>query len=535
MPEYLAPGVYIEEFVPTGELISFTPVRHVGRQPDQVRSQWTYSPAVVAAFIGFARRGPVNTPVLITSWRQYVDTFGTYSDPHMSGAFLSHAIFGYFQNGGAQCYVTRLPPLTAGDDFDRPRGPVLAVPSADDDASPSFLVWARNPRASDIEVEIGPSEGESKDTAHSTFDLLVRAGSTEERFPRLSVVPGHAARGVVETLRNASQLILAGEASSVGNRSPRAPASGLYVIRGVQGGLALRQPQGVSDFIGDAGERGGIEALRLVAEANLVCAPDLMAAYQAGSLDRDMVRSVQLALISHCEMMGDRLAILDPLPDLSPAEVSKWRQMESAFDSRYAILYYPWLLVAAGEDRPILVPPCGHVAGVIARSDMVRGIHKAPAGGVVRGALSLAVDVTHFEQDFLHPNGINVLRHFPSAGIRIWGARTLSTDPSARFIQHRRLLLYIEESIRRATAWAVFEPFTDHSVWAQLRHDISTFLETLWRSGALNGGSPDEAYYVRCDDDLNPDDVLSRSQLHVEIGLRMHMAGLATLRVVYHS
>jgi hypothetical protein len=158
------------------------------------------------------------------------------------------------------------------------------------------------------------------------------------------------------------------------------------------------------------------------------------------------------------------------------------------------------------------------MAGVYARVDETRGVHKAPANELIRGTLGLEINVTKAEQDMLNPVGVNCIRSFPGRGIRIWGARTLTSDPSWRYINVRRLFNYIEASVERSTQWAVFEP-NDYRLWSRLRRDISAFLRNTWRSGALFGRTPEQAFFVKIDEELNPPEVRDLGQLFVEIGI----------------
>lgn len=193
---------------------------------------------------------------------------------------------------------------------------------------------------------------------------------------------------------------------------------------------------------------------------------------------------------------------------------------EAGYDTKYGALYYPWIKVAnpLGGGESILVPPCGHMAGIYARSDTERGVHKAPANEVVRGALAVESQITKSEQDILNPQGINCIRAFPGRGIRVWGGRTLSSNASWRYINVRRLFNYVEESIELGTQWVVFEP-NDRDLWARIRRDINAFLTMVWRSGALFGATPSEAFYVKCDDETNPPAVRDLGQVVIEIGL----------------
>jgi phage tail sheath protein FI len=165
-----------------------------------------------------------------------------------------------------------------------------------------------------------------------------------------------------------------------------------------------------------------------------------------------------------------------------------------------------------------MVPPSGHVAGIWGRNDDTRGVHKAPANEVIRGALAPELQLTRAEQDLLNPVGINCIRAFPGRGIRVWGARTLSSDPAWRYLNVRRLFNYLEESILGGTQWAVFEP-NDVALWAKLRRTISAFLVNEWRRGALFGLTPDEAFYVECDEETNLAETIDLGQVICEIGV----------------
>jgi phage tail sheath protein FI len=251
----------------------------------------------------------------------------------------------------------------------------------------------------------------------------------------------------------------------------------------------------------------------------MVCVPDLVAAFQQGSMDLDAVKGVQEAIVNHCSNLKDRMAILDSPPGLNPQQVKDWQAANANFDSAFAALYYPWIEVAdpvTGEN--IEVPPCGHMAGIWSRSDDTRGVFKAPANEPVRGALDLATQVTRGEQDLLNPAGINVIRTFPGRGIRVWGARTLSSDSTWQYLNVRRLFNYIEESILEGTEWVVFEP-NDQELWQRIKRTIAAFLTGLWRDGALFGATPEQAFYVKCDEETNPSDIVEAGQVVVEIGI----------------
>jgi uncharacterized protein len=273
------------------------------------------------------------------------------------------------------------------------------------------------------------------------------------------------------------------------------------------------------DYVGDPADRTGFGGLEAVDEITMVCVPDLMSAYQQRMIDMEGVQAVQLAMIAHCELMGDRIAILDAPPGLNAQQIKEWRVDKVGYDSKYACLYWPWVKVFdPGTGTNNFVPPSGHMAGIWGRNDDGRGVHKAPANEVVRGAITLEINITKNEHDLLNPVGINCIRAFPGRGIRVWGARTLSSDSAWRYLNVRRLFNYLEESILNGTDWVVFEP-NDYALWSKIRRTISAFLVNEWRKGALFGLTPQEAFYVKCDDETNPSEGIDAGQVVCEIGV----------------
>jgi phage tail sheath protein FI len=213
------------------------------------------------------------------------------------------------------------------------------------------------------------------------------------------------------------------------------------------------------------------------------------------------------------------VAIIDPPPGLSPQQVLDWRVNGAKYDSSYAALYYPWITVYDPKtQKNIQVPPSGHMAGLWARTDTQRGVHKAPANEVVRGALDLGVHTTKGERDLLNPEGINCIVAFPGQGIRAWGARTLSSDPEWKYIPIRRLFNYLEKSIENGTQWVVFEP-NDADLWARISRTITSFLTREWKNGALFGTTADQAFFVRCDAATNPPEARDAGIVLTEIGV----------------
>jgi len=251
------------------------------------------------------------------------------------------------------------------------------------------------------------------------------------------------------------------------------------------------------------GTRTGLKAFEDVEDINMVVA--------AGQTDP----AIQDAVLSHCENMRYRFAILDSPEVIEKGGVDK---LPKPRDSKYGAYYFPWIEVYDPYKGNVFQPPSGYMAGVYARVDAERGVHKAPANELVRGALGLKYNITKGEQDILNPKGINCIRAFSNRGIRVWGARTVSSDASWRYINVRRLFNMVEQSIEIGTQWAVFEP-NDQRLWKRITRDLTAFLMRLWRQGALFGATPEQAFYVKCDAETNPPEVIDAGQLICEIGM----------------
>ncbi len=261
--------------------------------------------------------------------------------------------------------------------------------------------------------------------------------------------------------------------------------------------------------------RTGLQSLRNIEQVSLVAIPGQVSA------------TVQQGLIDHCELMRYRFAVLDTTPE--PADtISDAQDQRQQFDTKYAALYYPWLAIrdpfpenlADVHDYPI--PPAGHLLGVYARTDIERGVHKAPANEVVRGITGLRRKVNKEQQDILNPYpvNINVIRDFRdnNRGIRVYGARVITSDPDWKYVNVRRLLIFIEASIERGLQWVVFEPNSE-PLWARVTRVITNFLTVVWRSGALEGTSPEEAFFVRCDRTTMTQTDVDNGRLIVQVGV----------------
>jgi len=495
MPTYLSPGVYIEEAEAGSR-----PIEGVG--------------TAVAAFVGLAERGPVNEPTLVSNWGQFTSTFGEF----VPGSYLAHAVYGYFMNGGGNCYVVRIGAGSANGKVDGraakelPAGPQAVLGGYRVQA----LESSGSGRASEVSVEVTDPGGDNP--PDGSFRLVVKVGNRQaEEFDRLTTAKGDK-QNVVTVVNAQSKTVRIEEVSPSGVLER--PQKGTVKLAAPKK-PAPEEPGSIQpdDYVGDVAARTGFGGLEAVEEVTMVAVPDLMSAYQQGALDDEGLQAVQKAMIAHCELMGDRVAILDPPPGLNAQQVKNWRVDVAGYDSKFAALYWPWIKVFdPSSGTNIFTPPSGHMAGIWGRNDDTRGVHKAPANEVIRGAITLETMITRREADLLNPVGINCLRSFPGRGIRVWGARTLSSDPAWRYLNVRRLFNYLEESILNGTQWVVFEP-NDDALWAKIRRTIAAFLVTEWRKGALFGLTPDEAFYVRCDRETNPAEAIDAGQVLCEIGV----------------
>ncbi|MCB0094993.1 MAG: phage tail sheath family protein [Caldilineaceae bacterium] len=255
----------------------------------------------------------------------------------------------------------------------------------------------------------------------------------------------------------------------------------------------------------------------------------IVAAPLPGDVSATARNAIQADLVAHCQKMEDRVAILDSARDITADNLvisddnsGIWRP--AANPKGYGAFYFPWLEVAdplQPAGTRVSVPPSGHMAGIYARSDAQRGVHKAPANEVVMGALDVHYPVSKILQGTLNPRGVNCIRNF-NGTVKVYGARTLASDeqgdPEWTYINVRRLFNYLRESIDEGTQWVVFEP-NSPDLWARIRRNITAFLTNVWRSGALLGATPEQAFYVRCDETTNPPEVRELGQVVTEIGV----------------
>ncbi|HEX5859730.1 MAG TPA: phage tail sheath subtilisin-like domain-containing protein [Microbacterium sp.] len=496
MPTYLSPGVYIQELD-----AATRPIEGVG--------------TAVAAFVGFAPRGPKNSPTLVTNWTQYVDQFGDIE----TGSYLALAVYGYFLNGGGRCYIVRIGaerPESQGQGKQQPK----QVTGSQTATIGNYVFTAKNASANAkaISVEVAPADGDAP--PDDEFKLTVNIeGKPPEVWGNVSSKPD-SGNYVVTKVGGESKVITVEAVLPDVQTKPKIGSVALAIPEPKNEPIVLEKAQvSAANYIGDAADRTGFSGLEEIEDVTMVSVPDLMAAYEQGAIDLETVKGVQLAIVAHCELMGDRMAILDPPPGLSVQEVAKWRTNDSGLDSKFAALYYPWIKVldpVTGSTR--MVPPSAHMAGIWARNDNERGVHKAPANEIVRGAIDVQTKITRIEQEALNPIGVNAVRGFPGRGIRVWGARTLSSDPAWRYINVRRLFNYLEKSILLATQFAVFEP-NDQALWGKLSRTITAFLMGEWRGGALFGAVPEQAFFVKCDEETNPTDSIDAGRVVCAIGV----------------
>ncbi|MBD2867593.1 phage tail sheath family protein [Paenibacillus arenilitoris] len=550
MAEYLSPGVYVEEF-------------ESGAKPLEGVSTST------AGFIGLASRGPVEgLPQLVTSPADFGRVFGNYLSENAFGSYryLAYAVNQFFTNGGSRCYVMRVAPSdakTASNESEeasvlsvQAKNPgawgnqirVVAVPASKaktpiheagegnryrvKNASgfyPGDIVvfvdgadkqYNRVVSVHDQVIELAePLSGDVVDTAlvpakslsTAEFTLSVVYGTESETYEKASLNP--EAPNYVEKLAGRSALVDvrvagAGEGIVAPFAQIAGEGEGPFEILLSGGSDGTKESLSAGDFIGEdfgPGKRTGIQSFIDNDVVSIMAIP--------GVTDPN----VQLSLVAHCENLGSRFAILD-----LPREATKVQDVlahRDLFDSSYCALYNPWLQVFDPLDkRNIFIPPSGTIAGIYSRSDTTRGVQKAPANETLRGVVGLDVQYNNGEQDILNPAGVNLIRAFTGQGIRVWGARTCSSNSLWKYINVRRLFIFLEGSIKNGSNWVVFEPNTEQ-LWARVQRTIDAFLTRVWRDGALAGTSPSEAFYIDIGRSTMTQDDIDNGRLICVIGV----------------
>lgn len=559
MAEYLSPGVYVEEF-------------DSGSKPMEGVSTST------AGFIGLAQKGmTVGLPQLVTNFGDFKRKYGGYLSANEFGdyRFLAYAVEHFFANGGSRCFVMRVAPgdaacaagflpqeegaalkFTAKNQGEwgnqlqvlispasKAKTQVLEIVTEGENkkyrvkkavgfhagdvvayrvAEGEDVVYNRVVKVQDNMLEfVSPFDDDIVDTnllpekvlTTCEFTLEAHFDDIVEIYENLSFNINEANYVMKKTEKSDLFFVeyIPGESEDI--LPPFEMIAGDKMLSAVTLSLAGGSNGSVgelsaADFIGEdngAGKRTGIQAFVDNDMVSIMAVP--------GVTDPN----VQLSLVAHCEFLASRFAVLDAPQDAK--KIDDIIAHRDLFDSTYAALYHPWLLVFDPLDkRNIAIPPSGSVMGIYARSDNERGVHKAPANEAVRACVGLDCNFNKGEQDILNPKGVDLIRAFPGMGIRVWGARTVSSDGSWKYVNVRRLFIFIEESIKANTNWVVFEP-NDETLWVRVKRTIEVFLTGLWRNGSLAGTSTDEAFYVNVGRSTMSQDDIDNGRLICVIGV----------------
>jgi phage tail sheath protein FI len=403
--------------------------------------------------------------------------------------YLAYAVEGFFQNGGRRCFVQTVTP-TGSVEAGLSAGTINITAShaglwgnrvaakietgSTSGTRLTVMYWSQMPPATGGVVNVDPTSRVPGDLRNPDR----REPQITEVYDNLDISNQLSPSSYANQINGISNLIVVAQTGAAAPALPR-----LTLLTG--GGDGWLAP---ADFEGDPtkqpGQKTGLDAFTEIDEISLLCCPD---SYALGNND-----TINNALIDQCEVLKNRFAILS----------STWREplpFGISFNSQYAAFYYPWVNVIDPQTgQKVLIPPGGHIAGIYARSDDARGVQKDPANEPILGIDSLQLTLTDAQQALLNPIGINALRYFKGAGNLVWGGRTTSTDPDWKYINVRRLFIFIEQSILHSTRWAVFE-INDEPIWAQVRRSISDFLTRLWMDDMLQGATKDQAFFVRCD------------------------------------
>ena len=546
MAEYLSPGVYVEEFESGGK-----PMEGVGTS--------------TAGFVGLAEKGPVGgVPRLVTNFADFKRTYGGFLSENEFGdyRFLAYAVEHFFVNGGTRCYICRVAPESArcaeasitdlsfvakdpglwgdsiivkitrsskartqafeklGDKKYKVKnsagfnpGDVVAFVEGNNteynkvEKNQDNVITFENEFGADItDTDLLPA----KVITTCELTLEVKYGDTTETYENVSFNIQAANYIEKKTAKSDFVTVTYNGSNEIGDllKALSGDAEDMITVEFSGGANGSAADISAADFIGTdngAGNRTGIQSFLDNDVVSIMAVP--------GVTDPN----VQLTLVAHCENLASRFAVLDMPRDAR--KVDEIIAHRDIFSSSYAGLYHPWLQVFDPLDKKnIAIPPSGSVIGLFARSDNARGVHKAPANEVIRACVGLDTQFNKGEQDILNPKGVNLIRSFPGQGIRVWGARTASSDPSWKYVNVRRLFIFIEESIKANTNWAVFEP-NDQALWTRVQRTISVFLNGMWRNGSLAGASADEAFFVNIGRNTMSQDDIDNGRLVCVIGV----------------
>ena len=552
MAEYLSPGVYVEEFES-----GLRPMEGVGTS--------------TAGFIGMAEKGKViGTPEFVTSFADFNRKFGGYLPETTYGEYryLAYAVEQFFANGGSRCYVMRTAAADAVTASVSAAGISISAknPGKWGNEIKVTAVAATKGKTAVLEATGDEATGKVYTVANGSIfaegdTIVIRNNGKVTGYNKIAMVQGNTItltvpvkedltdkspvprkvlstcemnlevsyRDQVELYEGVSlnqssasfitKVLAKSELVDVAADEPKDAVNPLSVFTaeadaekaivflagGSDGGK-----KGITDDVfmgtdGGPGKRTGLAAFKELNNVSIMAIPGVTSP------------AVQLALVAHCTNTGASFAVLDVPQHLTkPQDVLAHREK---IDSDYAAMYHPWIQIYdALNKKPAYIPPSGAVCGIYARSDVERGVHKAPANEVVYNCIGLSCLYNKAEQDILNPAGVNLIRALPGQGIRVWGARTCSSNSLWKYVNVRRLFIYLEESIKSQTNWAVFEP-NDEMLWARVGRTIRAFLRDMWRSGALVGNTEDQAFYVNIGRDTMSQSDIPNGRLICEIGV----------------
>lgn len=476
MLETLHPGNYFEELISQGStnLATTKATQNLGS------TGVTGASTSVGAFVGVSPRGKVAKPVLVSNWTEFIKLYGGFTNE----GYLAYAVKGFFENGGRECYVVRV----AHFDGQTSTASVATATVENSESTGIFKIEAKS------EGTWGNSlTAEVTNVSGKEFDLIVSYKGVEvEKFSKVTV-------SLLEDEAKASNyidVIALVDDSAVGTIE----ADSHSLTTGADGLASLA----------DTDYEKCIDTL-MDYKVNLVACPGIT------------TQAVHKKLLAFADTKTRCTAILDAPLNMTPSEVKTYVTTTARLGSENGAIYYPFIQVndpvGVGKNPTKLVPPCGHVMGTIARIDSTLGVWRAPAGvdAKIYGVLDLAYDVKDSDQDILNPINVNCLRAFDNEGILIWGTRTLSNG-EFKYIPNRRLLDYIENSLAESMKWTNFKP-NDATLWGMIKTDVEVFLNNIWAQGGLKGEKPEEAYYVKCDAEINTQDVIDAGRTLVDIGI----------------
>lgn len=450
---------------------------------------------VVAAFIGFTDRAPLDedgTPRPIASWSEYLENYGGFTADN--SALLPYAVRGWFLNGGRKCYVVRIANWEPSDERSR-----VSLPARGQEDTRALDVMVRHGVWDPVAVVIEPPHGGADATG--AFDMRVRVNDVEaEAFESVTLYD------VEETVNQRSTIVTVTSHAS----DPATPIFGRFPLRPDPPVPIHVEP---SDLHGDRDRRTGIAGLVIAEDVSVLVCPDLITMATGEdeegrpTVDLGTYKSLQVTLVNHCEMMGDRMALLDAPPGMRPKQVETWRSDEAMYDSEAACLYYPWVDTwdqSYDDADSVSIPPSGHIAGIWAKMSRERGMWRAAANQRILGITRTTRSLDGGELFLLRSGGINPLRDLGDGDVRPWGTKTLSSNPARQTIEVERLVQAVSRAVTRGLAWTEFAPNSTRTR-AVVSRQLEAFLDRLWQAGALAGKQRLEAFSVECNDENNRD------------------------------